>query len=49
MSTSTDPSQRPINWPTVLFIIGTTLGALAWPVYAWHFGVTWSEIILATV
>jgi stearoyl-CoA desaturase (delta-9 desaturase) len=49
MSTSSDPSQRPINWPTVLFILGTTLGALAWPVYAWHFGVTWSEIVLSVV
>jgi stearoyl-CoA desaturase (Delta-9 desaturase) len=49
MSNSSDPSKRPINWPTVLFIAGTTLGALAWPVYAWHFGVTWSEIVLSVV
>jgi hypothetical protein len=49
MSNPVDPSTRPINWPTVLFILGTSLGALAWPVYAWNFGVTWSEIILAIV
>jgi stearoyl-CoA desaturase (Delta-9 desaturase) len=49
MSTTSDPSKRPINWPTVLFIVGTTLGALAWPVYAYHYGVTWSEIVLSIV
>jgi stearoyl-CoA desaturase (delta-9 desaturase) len=49
MSTSSEPVLRPINWPTVLFIAGTSLGALAWPVYAWHFGVTWAEIVLAIV
>jgi stearoyl-CoA desaturase (Delta-9 desaturase) len=47
MRTSPEPRRRPINWPTVLFILGTTAGALAWPFYAWEYGVTWSEIILA--
>lgn len=47
MSTTTDEAPRPINWPTVLFIAATTLASLAWPVYAWHYGITWAEIILA--
>ena len=47
MSTPPESAPRPINWPTVLFIAGTTLGAMAWPLYAWHYGVTWSEIVLA--
>ncbi|MFN2426143.1 MAG: acyl-CoA desaturase [Candidatus Binatia bacterium] len=47
MSTSAAPIRPPVNWPTVLFIAGTTLAALGWPVYAWHYGVTWSEIVLA--
>jgi len=47
MSTPAESAHHPINWPTVLFIIGTTIGALLWPFYAWHHGVTWSEIILA--
>lgn len=33
----------------MLFIAATTVAALAWPFYAWHFGVTWSEIILSIV
>ncbi|HEY2773171.1 MAG TPA: fatty acid desaturase [Candidatus Binatia bacterium] len=49
MSTPAPSARRPINWPTVLFIVGTSLGALAWPVYAWNYGVTWSEIIMAVV
>lgn len=47
MSTSSESAHPPINWPTVLFIVGTTLAALAWPFYAWHFGVTWAEVVLA--
>jgi len=47
MSTSPVSAAPPINWPTVLFIAGTTLAALAWPLYAWNYGVTWSEILLA--
>ncbi len=47
MITSPESRRRPINWPTVLFIIATTTGALIWPFYAWHAGVTWSEISLA--
>ena len=49
MSTSTATASRPINWPTVLFIGGTTLAALGWPFYAWNYGVTWPEIVLAIV
>jgi len=47
MSTPPESNHPPINWPTVLFIAATTLAALGWPVYAWHYGVTWSEIVLA--
>ncbi|MFN2375114.1 MAG: fatty acid desaturase [Candidatus Binatia bacterium] len=47
MSNAPEPSPRPINWPTVLFIAGTSLAALGWPLYAWHYGVTWAEILLA--
>jgi len=47
MSTASARVNPPINWPTVLFIAGTTLAALGWPVYAWNYGVTWSEIVLA--
>lgn len=39
--------RPPINWPTVLFILGTTVAALCWPVYAWHYGTTASELVLA--
>ena len=34
----------PINWPTLLFILGTSAAALSWPVYAWHYGVTVGEV-----
>ena len=45
---STDQSDRsPINWPTVLFISGSTAAALAWPFYAWHAGVTTAQVLLA--
>lgn len=44
---STSPSAKPpINWPTVLFILATSIGALAWPFFAWHYGVTRAEIAL---
>jgi stearoyl-CoA desaturase (delta-9 desaturase) len=49
MNNSPDPANRPINWPTVLFIAGTSMGALAWPFYAWHYGVTWAQIALAVL
>jgi len=45
MSTSRS-AQPPINWPTVLFIAATSLAALAWPFFAWHYGVTGTEIAL---
>jgi stearoyl-CoA desaturase (delta-9 desaturase) len=47
MSTSRAADLPPINWPTVLFIAATSLGALAWPFFAWHHGVTGTEIALA--
>lgn len=46
MSNSRTAAQPPINWPTVLFILATSLGALAWPFFAWHYGVTGAEIAL---
>ena len=39
--------RPPIAWPTTLFIAGTTLGALAWPLYAWAYGVTGAQVALA--
>ncbi len=36
-----------LSWPTILFIFGTTVGALLWPFYAYVYGVTAGEILLA--
>lgn len=47
MITDAESSRPAINWPTVLFILGTSLAALAWPFYAWHFGVTATQVVLA--
>lgn len=47
MTTDKPRPQPPINWPTVLFIAGTTLAALLWPVYAWFEGVTTSQLVFA--
>jgi len=41
--------KPPVNWPTLLFILGTTAGALAWPLYAYWYGVTAFQICLAVV
>ena len=45
----TEPTsgRPPIAWPTTLFIAGTTLVTIAYPLYAWAYGVTSGEIILA--
>ncbi|MDH3377503.1 MAG: acyl-CoA desaturase [Gammaproteobacteria bacterium] len=39
--------KGPINWPTILFLTGTSLAALAWPVYAYFYGVTTGQLLLA--
>ena len=39
--------KGPINWPTILFLAGTSLAALAWPVYAYFYGVTTGQLALA--
>ena len=45
-----DPETRPaLCWPTILFIVTTTLIAASWPVYAYFYGVTAVEIVLAAV
>lgn len=49
MTKPSAPLKTPINWPTVLFILTTTLAALFWPVYAWREGVTTGQIVLALV
>lgn len=42
-------NRRPLSWPPILFITTTTLIAAAWPVYAYFYGVTVAEIVLAVV
>jgi stearoyl-CoA desaturase (delta-9 desaturase) len=42
-----DAGHQPLSWPTLLFIVGTTVAALFWPLYAYHYGVTLGEILLA--
>ncbi len=49
MSESERQESAPINWPTVLFLSTTTLGALAWPLYAYQYGVTIGESVLALI
>ncbi|MFP6600809.1 MAG: fatty acid desaturase [Deltaproteobacteria bacterium] len=39
--------RQSLNWPTILFIAGTSLAALAWPVYAFFFGTSAGELALA--
>jgi stearoyl-CoA desaturase (delta-9 desaturase) len=46
MTTSTN-AKPPVNWPTTLFILTTTLAACGWPLYAWHYGVTWTQVVAA--
>src|SRR4051812_10086628 len=46
MTESTE-ARPPIAWPTTLFIAGTTLVTLAWPFYAWRYGVAAGQIVLA--
>ncbi len=41
------PRPGRLNWPTILFIAGTSLAALVWPVYAFFFGVSGGEVALA--
>jgi stearoyl-CoA desaturase (delta-9 desaturase) len=40
---------RPINWPTTAFILATSLVTLLWPVYAYFYGFTTTEVVLAVV
>ena len=42
-----DAGHEPLSWPTLLFIVGTTIAAAFWPLYAYHYGVTVGEILLA--
>ncbi len=44
-----DAGHQPLSWPTLLFIVGTTVAAAFWPLYAYHHGVTLGEILLALV
>jgi stearoyl-CoA desaturase (delta-9 desaturase) len=44
-----DAGHQPLSWPTLLFIVGTTVAAAFWPLYAYHYGVTLGEILLALV
>jgi len=45
-----NPATRPaLRWPAILFICTTTLVAALWPVYAYFYGVTATEIVLAVV
>lgn len=41
--------HRPLSWPTILFIIATTIGAGLWPLYAYNYGVSAGEVVLAIV
>jgi stearoyl-CoA desaturase (delta-9 desaturase) len=47
--TKDSAEHRPLSWPTILFIFGTTIGAALWPVYTYFYGVTVGEIVLAAV
>ena len=42
-----DAGHQPLSWPTLLFIVGTTTAAMFWPLYAYHYGVTLGEALLA--
>ena len=42
-----DRARRPLSWPTILFITGTTIVAALWPLYAYFYGVTAVQIALA--
>ncbi len=39
--------RRPLSWPTILFLVGTTVAAGLWPLYAYLYGVTAGQIALA--
>lgn len=39
--------EPPINWPTALFIAGTTLAAAIWPFHAWAYGTTLTQLAVA--
>lgn len=41
------PQPASLNWTNLLFIAGTSLAALCWPVYAVFFGTTGGELALA--
>ncbi len=47
MSAQQRRGKGPINWPTILFLAGTSLATLAWPVYAYFYGVTTGQLALA--
>ncbi len=47
MKTPEATGKDPLNWPTILFLAGTSLAALAWPVYAYFYGVTAGQLTLA--
>jgi stearoyl-CoA desaturase (delta-9 desaturase) len=47
MNSDSSYARPPINWPTVLFIAGTTVSAALWPMYAWFYGTNGFEIALA--
>ncbi len=49
MTQSASATRPPVNWPTSIFIVATTIGALLWPLYAYFYGVTAGEIVLALV
>lgn len=49
MTATRNAGDLRLSWPTILFILGTTLGALLWPVYAYFYGVTVGEVVLAIV
>jgi stearoyl-CoA desaturase (delta-9 desaturase) len=42
-----EPDRKPLSWPTILFIVGTTVGAALWPLYAYFYGVTLGQVLLA--
>ena len=44
-----EAARPPLNWPTILFISGTTAAAALWPLYAYHYGVTAGQRNLVTL
>ncbi len=47
MSAQQRRDKGPINWPTILFLAGTSLAAVGWPVYAYFYGITTGQLALA--